>query len=60
MEKLKNFLKDSRQEFKKVNWPSREETLRYTMFVIGFSLALAAFLGILDFIFLQAIEQVVL
>ncbi|MEK9194211.1 MAG: preprotein translocase subunit SecE [Patescibacteria group bacterium] len=60
LSKLKTFLLESRQELKKVNWPSREETIRYTIFVIGLSLAVAIFLGILDFIFLAALKNFIL
>jgi len=45
------FLKEVRLEIKKVNWPTKDETFRYTLIVIGISLAVAAFLGTLDFIF---------
>ncbi len=48
---LATFLKESRTELKKVTWPTREETVRYTMAVIAISLALAAVLGGADFIF---------
>lgn len=57
--KVKQFLVESRQELKRVNWPTRAETTRYTLFVIGISLALAAFLGFLDFIFIQVLERTV-
>lgn len=45
-----NFLKEAKLEVKKVNWPSRQETLRYTLVVIGVSLATAIFLGGIDYI----------
>ncbi|MFH1193028.1 MAG: preprotein translocase subunit SecE [Candidatus Jorgensenbacteria bacterium] len=56
-EKLKLFLQESRQELRRVNWPTREETMRYTMFVIALSLGFAVFLGVLDFIFMQALQR---
>jgi preprotein translocase subunit SecE len=34
---------------KKVNWPTRDETIRYTLLVIGISVAVAVFLGGIDF-----------
>ena len=49
--KIPTFLKEVRLEMKKVNWPTRQQTIRYTLIVIGVSLAVAAFLGTLDFIF---------
>ena len=51
MSKLATYLKESYQEMKKVTWPSKKETYRYTVLVIGISLATAAFLGALDEIF---------
>ena len=35
----------------KVKWPTKNDTVNYTIVVIGVSLAVAAFLGALDFIF---------
>jgi preprotein translocase subunit SecE len=58
--KIKTFFESSRRELKRVNWPTRKETVRYTLFVVGFSLAVAAFLGLLDFIFIQVLEGLVI
>jgi len=58
--KIKIFLQESRQEFKRVNWPTRKETMRYTLFVIGLSIALSIFLGLIDFIFVQVLEKTVI
>jgi len=55
--RLKNFLQEARQEFKRINWPTRQETIRYTMFVVVFSLGMALFLGLLDFIFLFLLNK---
>lgn len=49
--KIKDFFIKSKQELKKVNWPTKKETIRYTIFVISFSLILAIFLAFFDFIF---------
>ncbi len=51
LNKVATFLKEVRLEIKKVNWPTREETIRYTLIVIGVSVAVAIFLGGFDFIF---------
>lgn len=58
--RLKIFLRESRQELKRVNWPSRQETIRYTLFVIIISILVAAFLGIFDFIFLRILETIII
>ena len=49
--KIKSFFQESQQEFKRVNWPSANETMRMTASVIVMSLAVAMFLGVLDYIF---------
>lgn len=46
-----NFLKEVRIELKRVTWLTKRDTVKYTIFVIVFSLVIAAFLGGLDFIF---------
>ncbi len=51
MKKIINFVKEARVELKKVSWPSREQTIKYTIIVIGVSLATALFLGVLDLLF---------
>ena len=45
------FLKEVRLEIKKVNWPTKEQTIRYTLIVIGVMVVVAIYLGGLDFIF---------
>ena len=56
MSRIITFLQESKQELKRVNWPTKDETKRYTLFVILFSLAFALFLGILDYGFLRTLE----
>ncbi|MBU0476619.1 preprotein translocase subunit SecE [Patescibacteria group bacterium] len=58
--KLITFLKEVRLEMKKVNWPNRKETLRYTLIVVGVSSAVAFYLGSLDFIFNTLLNKFVL
>lgn len=57
--KFANYIKGSIEEMKKVTWPSQKETRNYTLLVIGISLALAAFLGALDYIFNWAFKLVI-
>ena len=58
--KITTFLKEVRLEIKKVNWPTRKETFRYTIIVIGVSLGVAIFLGTLDFVFKTLITKFIL
>ncbi|MEA1962993.1 MAG: preprotein translocase subunit SecE [Patescibacteria group bacterium] len=59
MSKLANYIKGSIEEMKKVTWPTKKETQNYTYLVIGVSLAVAAFLGALDYIFSFAFEMII-
>ncbi|MDI6820643.1 MAG: preprotein translocase subunit SecE [Patescibacteria group bacterium] len=56
-QKIKLFLIESRQEIKRVNWPTLHQTRRYTFFVIMLSLSLSIFLGILDLFFLEILKN---
>ena len=56
--KLKSFLAESKTEFNRINWPSLQSTVRMTGVVIGLSLFVALFLGVLDFIFTAVLEQI--
>lgn len=49
MHKIIQFLKDVRVELAKVVWPTRREALKITGIVILFSLAVALFLGAVDY-----------
>lgn len=56
MSKLGNYIKSSVAELKKVTWPTKKETYHYTLVVIGLSLAVAIFLGGLDYVFNLGLE----
>lgn len=45
-----SFLKEVKEELGKVAWPSREQTIRYTVLVILVAVAVGLFLGGLDYI----------
>ncbi len=52
------FFKDVKAELFKVVWPSRKDTLRYTITVIVFSLVVAGILGAADFGLLKGFEAI--
>ncbi|MCH7492243.1 preprotein translocase subunit SecE [Patescibacteria group bacterium] len=56
--KLISYFKESKDELKKVIWPSRSETIKYTLLVMAISVGMAIFLGILDFGLDKVVEQV--
>jgi preprotein translocase subunit SecE len=58
--KIQTYLKEVITEMKKVNWPTRHETVRYTLIVVGISVAVAIYLGGLDFVFTALLNKFIL
>lgn len=54
-----NYIKNSKQELKRVVWPTKKETFNHTLIVIGISVGVAIFLGIVDFILSKVLEVVI-
>lgn len=52
-----NFLREVKGEMKHVNWPTRKQTMTYTILVVVVSLFVAAYVGVFDHIFTIGIEQ---
>jgi preprotein translocase subunit SecE len=53
MSKIASFFKESRQELKKVIWPTKEQVIVSTRVVIISVIVFAAVLGLVDFLLLQ-------
>ncbi|MEK9174972.1 MAG: preprotein translocase subunit SecE [Patescibacteria group bacterium] len=51
IQKLIKYLKETRTELSKVNWPNRQDTIRFTATVILVSLFVAIALGGFDYLF---------
>lgn len=60
LNRIINFLKETKVEMKKVNWLTRREIVKYTLIVVGLSFAVAIFLGGLDFLFTFLISKFLL
>jgi preprotein translocase subunit SecE len=58
--KLFTFLKEVKLEVKKVNWPTRQQTIRYTLIVLGISFGVALLLGAFDFLFTTLLEEFII
>lgn len=56
--KLITYIQESIAEMKKVTWPTKKQTANYTLLVIGISLAVATFIGLVDFILTLGVEKV--
>ncbi len=47
--RLTRYILESKEELKKVTWPTRQQVTRDTLVVIGISVAVAAFFGAVDY-----------
>lgn len=58
-DKMRGFLKETKQELNKVSWPEKNELVGSTMVVIVTTLLMALFIGIIDFILSFVIRVVI-
>lgn len=56
--KFGEYVQATRAEMAHVNWPTREQTIRFTAAVILVSIGTAALLGISDFVFTRLLTLV--
>jgi len=57
--RLVRYFQDTGEELRKVTWPTREETLRLTLIVLGSTAAAALVLGLLDLLFQEIMALLV-
>jgi preprotein translocase subunit SecE len=60
LNKFTNYLKEVKTELKKVNMPTKQETIKYTLIVIGLSLVVSLFLGGCDLLFTFLVSKFLL
>ena len=60
MNRVTMYLKDVRAELSKVSWPTRQQTVNYTLVVLGLSFILAIFLGVLDFGLAELVDRFII
>ncbi|MFB6225996.1 MAG: preprotein translocase subunit SecE [Candidatus Paceibacteria bacterium] len=51
LKSLKDYLIGAYKELQKVVWPTKQETIRYSVAVISISIFVAVFFGVIDYIF---------
>ncbi len=54
----RQFLREVRQELKKVSWPTRQELFAYTVVVLVSVIVLTSFVFGLDFVFSKAVLKI--
>ncbi|MFA4999367.1 MAG: preprotein translocase subunit SecE [Parcubacteria group bacterium] len=60
MKPLNSFFSEVLTEFKQITWPDRKETIRLVTVVIVFSIGMALFLGLADYVFSQILQRFIL
>lgn len=55
---IATYIKETRAEMSHVNWPTRVQTIKFTLLVIGVSAGTAIILGVSDFVFTQLLKLV--
>ena len=53
------YFKETRAEVRRVSWPSREEAINLTIIVMTVTIAMAAFLGVVDFLFSRLFSLII-
>jgi preprotein translocase subunit SecE len=59
LKKIIEFIKESRMELKKVNWPSKDEVLTSTRVVVISILIIAAVIALMDYVIKTAIFWII-
>lgn len=57
---LAQYLKDAKNEIKKVTWPTKREIRQHTLLVIGISLGVALFLGLIDYVLTTVLQTIII
>ncbi|MFZ2205802.1 MAG: preprotein translocase subunit SecE [Minisyncoccia bacterium] len=59
MSKITEYFKETKVELKHVIWPTRSQTIFYTLIVVILSVSVAYFLGIFDFLFTSGLQKII-
>jgi preprotein translocase subunit SecE len=54
-----DYLRDTKAELRHVSWPTKQQTLNYTVIVLVISIGTGIFLGVIDFGFAQVLKRFV-
>lgn len=57
---LLSYVREARIELTKVTWPTRKQAVRLSIAVVVFSVAFAAFIGALDYLFAFVLQKLIL
>lgn len=58
MQKIINFFKEVKAEFKQISWPKRESIIQSTIVVISISVIVSLILGAFDYLFIDGMAMI--
>ncbi len=50
---------EAKEELQKVTWPTKKETTNHTLLVVGISVGVLIFFGIVDYVLTLGLEQLI-
>lgn len=53
------YIRDTQAEMRHVAWPTRTQTIVYTILVIAISFAVALYLGFFDYLFTTGLKEII-
>jgi preprotein translocase subunit SecE len=59
MNKTIEFIKETKAEMTNVKWPSRKQSITFTVAVVAVSVIVAYYLGLFDYIFKIGLESLI-
>lgn len=59
MKRFINYIKESKSEMQHVSWPTKKQTIAYTILVLLISLIISLYLGFFDFIFSKILSFII-
>jgi preprotein translocase subunit SecE len=60
IDNITGYFKSSYEEMKKVSWPTKKQTIQYSLLVVGMSVGFAVFFSILDYAFNWGITEMLI
>jgi preprotein translocase subunit SecE len=57
MSRISNYILETKAEMKRVSWPTRKQTIVFTIIIILVSLGVSIYLGLFDYIFSIALQR---
>lgn len=58
MSAVTTYVRDALEDLRQVRWPTRQQAIRFSAIVIGFTLACAIVFGVVDFVLSLALKGI--